>query len=890
MPLVTGSSVGKSVSKGNGDYFSMVLSKFGKSPPPTSAPDAPVKNSALTSSQQSYFGQVLAQCGSQSKQPVPSTSLSLGTDSSVKNSSSHHQKVVSKHESQVEPRPQLKPPMDVSQVGHAQIVLGSSYRRICSSAKITRFRKSLKKDFSVDVVCSYEKTAVGSACLRVGTSHAVLLHVVVGSFNAEKVDVVVVPTDRATGNTGRYPVAIPSLSNSASQYLFNAQVLREIGDVVRVDGHFLACSSDIIQTLLPLSEQASSASLVTAFKNSLSLASKMHLGSVAFPGIKTEMIKCLVDSLSSMGPTTLHTVHIVLNTRAEANKFAKTLSDLVSRSLEEETLPGQSSTSISTPSASELAWSWRDDDGLFKPYSQASIDELNRAYRIDPNMPCVLEINSTRYVVHFKLMEQCNLKTGNRRDVVHHLTRGVMWQYLDDTGGFTPYTHSDSVRIEAIFQGNAPSQHLVIQNRRYGFNFTKMKQVNVETGHEREISREVLGEVRNKGSDVGVTRQRPEFLTRDEVVVNLKGHPESIETAKARLKEKLKSLLFSKTISYPPQATPALLLKLKEASRKHSVLCTVVSSNESGASNVSECVKLEGLEPSVVKARTEIQELIINFQLSLDQLSKTAEEVPTYPPEWDSMSKMEQVKIVNLKPDSAEYSRIFAKFSDTLPDQFILRIQRVQNKWLWDRYMQTKCRMHKKNAGTINEKELFHGTRDKPAKVICTSEEGFDMRFSRAGMWGQANYFAVYASYSDSYAYGDVDNQTNEMIVAKVLTGDSYFCQPNSSLRMPPEKKNKVKKEDDQIQQVRYDSVSGFTNGSHVFMTYNNDRAYPAYIITYMQTPSEPVIGHVPVPTPHPHPPQASVRTPHPHPPQASVRTPHPHPPQTSIFDMCVVS
>ena len=55
--------------------------------------------------------------------------------------------------------------------------------------------------------------------------------------------------------------------------------------------------------------------------------------------------------------------------------------------------------------------------------------------------------------------------------------------------------------------------------------------------------------------------------------------------------------------------------------------------------------------------------------------------------------------------------------------------------------------------------ELFHGTSDNDQQQIYDSEEGFDMQFSASGMWGQANYFAVNASYSNSYAYRLKDEQ-----------------------------------------------------------------------------------------------------------------------------------
>ena len=66
----------------------------------------------------------------------------------------------------------------------------------------------------------------------------------------------------------------------------------------------------------------------------------------------------------------------------------------------------------------------------------------------------------------------------------------------------------------------------------------------------------------------------------------------------------------------------------------------------------------------------------------------------------------------------------------------------------------------------------FHGTRGNDPKLIYEGENGFDMRYSNQGMWGQANYFAVNASYSDNYAYQTPDGY-KEMFLVKVLTGDS---------------------------------------------------------------------------------------------------------------------
>ena len=129
----------------------------------------------------------------------------------------------------------------------------------------------------------------------------------------------------------------------------------------------------------------------------------------------------------------------------------------------------------------------------------------------------------------------------------------------------------------------------------------------------------------------------------------------------------------------------------------------------------------------------------------------------------------------------------------------------------------------------MNELQLFHGSRGNDPRLICEGEVGFDLRYSSQGRWGHANYFGMNASYCDKFAHSTTDGY-KEIIVAKVLTGDSYDSTPDSSLRLPP-----LKQTSGQILfiQARYDTVTGVTCGCKVFMTYDNEKAYPAYIIKY---------------------------------------------------------
>lgn len=126
----------------------------------------------------------------------------------------------------------------------------------------------------------------------------------------------------------------------------------------------------------------------------------------------------------------------------------------------------------------------------------------------------------------------------------------------------------------------------------------------------------------------------------------------------------------------------------------------------------------------------------------------------------------------------------------------------------------------------MNVKELFHGTRGTLPSMIWDSEDGFDMRYSAAGMWGRGCYFAVNASYSHDYAYATRQHRTkyHQMFLAHVLTGDSADLEPNRSIIKPP-CNNQTGRD--------YDSITGITKGHRIYVLYNNAMSYPAYLITY---------------------------------------------------------
>jgi len=134
-------------------------------------------------------------------------------------------------------------------------------------------------------------------------------------------------------------------------------------------------------------------------------------------------------------------------------------------------------------------------------------------------------------------------------------------------------------------------------------------------------------------------------------------------------------------------------------------------------------------------------------------------------------------------------------------------------------------------------------------KKIYNSEKGFLIQFSSSkNKWGAGVYFAENSSYSGR-KYSHVisplseDNQSEDLyqlFLAEVILGDIYYseCQ-DRTLRLAPVVPCKIPWKNDGFEDERYDSVCGFDHGSKVYIVYENNRAYPAYLITYKRGKDE---------------------------------------------------
>ena len=63
------------------------------------------------------------------------------------------------------------------------------------------------------------------------------------------------------------------------------------------------------------------------------------------------------------------------------------------------------------------------------------------------------------------------------------------------------------------------------------------------------------------------------------------------------------------------------------------------------------------------------------------------------------------------------------------------------------------------------------------------------------------------------------------MLLTKLIVGTEAMVPSNSNLRIPPSIPGGNR---------RYDTVTGVTRGSKVYIVYENGRAYPEYLVTYL--------------------------------------------------------
>ncbi|XP_064856623.1 protein mono-ADP-ribosyltransferase TIPARP-like [Oncorhynchus nerka] len=216
-------------------------------------------------------------------------------------------------------------------------------------------------------------------------------------------------------------------------------------------------------------------------------------------------------------------------------------------------------------------------------------------------------------------------------------------------------------------------------------------------------------------------------------------------------------------------------------------------------------------------------------------LSPTFTNSPSvFPETWLPMTTSQDFLQVPVSRDDRSYRTVYTLFHKTVSEtKFrILKILRVQNPFLWEKYKRKKEYMSRRLSEMdrmLSERHLFHGTSTEVVEGIC--KHNFDPRVSgkHATMFGQGSYFARKAVYSHNFSKRSPKG-IHSMFLAKVLTG--RFTVGNPSMRRPPPLSPRDPSSD------LYDSCVDNWVDPQIYVIFNDDQSYPYFIIQYEEVPS----------------------------------------------------
>lgn len=417
-------------------------------------------------------------------------------------------------------------------------------------------------------------------------------------------------------------------------------------------------------------------------------------------------------------------------------------------------------------------------------------EHINAAY-IKRESTYSFVYNGHSYTVDFSRMTVTDKTDGGK---VHNIIKEPVWcRYGDEEFGYKPMRENISVVIEGVFQHGA-SGFSEIEGQQFVLDFDSDPM-----------------QAYSMGRQAVVIQRKPEATSLEHVfIVKVRGITEDLPAAKDAFHSTIRTKLTTETFNIPPsfnrKVTQLLLLNV---ARKYCIQCAL--------SQDKLALQLRGTKEIVPNVKAELAQHLLTVLLEPSPPGH-----PVSPPDWEPQDK--DIALCPVAERSSEWIHIEQLMKKSLKGVKIVTIERIQNKSLWRKY--AFFREHLAKRTDINEKELFHGTRKNSPSKIYESDKGFDFRFgSKNSLWGQGTYFAVKASYSDhGYAYR-LSNGQKQLILAKVVTGESVEMKNHENLKAPPLKPGEEVK--------RYDTVRAKTGGSEIYVIYDHEKAYPAYLISY---------------------------------------------------------
>ena len=533
--------------------------------------------------------------------------------------------------------------------------------------------------------------------------------------------------------------------------------------------------------------------------------------------------KSIADALAEIEESHLIEISVIEHGRAylSVDEFSLHLKPKIARNL---LLVGDLK-NFSTPTVPILMnfnWKMKNNRDQIVPLGKQAQQQLTNFYNTSKNNKITLMISGEQFIADVTLLELVKVKTGESFALIKEVQPPV-WSYSLDTKEFVAHTTIDSQALENLYQYGG--SFITLGGDTHTLDLTKMQQINLKTGESVAIRR----------YPSIVHTMVPEFS----ISIAVRGLGDGLDSAVKTVQEKLQSFLCLCTLtsefvcSVPQEWQEIILVQVYNVARAY---CLKIGSFciENGQLSM----QLQGAKDVLDRVQVVLKEYCLELQHHIiSQVSQVLKQtlqhasVSNYPPEWESQQN--DIELFDVQKGSTEWIDVDNLMKQTIPNVNMFYLDRIQNRKLWDKYALEKKHMSERNGGDaqVHEKLLFHGTGDTDPQTIIMSPKGIDFRYSRRDyqlLWGTGAYFAVNASYSDNYYYVDQKLRVKQLLLVKVLTGNScsYGIKNDPNLTKPPPLS--------EGNPLLYDTVNGFTNGSIVYVVYDHDRAYPAYLISYL--------------------------------------------------------
>ncbi|XP_059895724.1 poly(ADP-ribose) polymerase family member 14-related sequence 1 isoform X1 [Gadus macrocephalus] len=198
------------------------------------------------------------------------------------------------------------------------------------------------------------------------------------------------------------------------------------------------------------------------------------------------------------------------------------------------------------------------------------------------------------------------------------------------------------------------------------------------------------------------------------------------------------------------------------------------------------------------------------------------QDVVNLPKHWETMPSGTSCQSYTVLPKTPEYDEVLQLFKATV-QRNVIKIERIQNRFLWKSLQLKKADMEARNGHKNNERQLFHGACSTSIQDI--NRYGFNRSYAgkNAAHFGNGTYFAVNANYSAQDTYSKPDAQGQKCVyLCRVLTGD--FTTGTRGMVVPPTKPSSS---------LQYDSVVDHLNHIQMFVIFHDTHACPEYLITF---------------------------------------------------------